>query len=48
MFEADTSLSMDSYDFVKWLYEDKILHIEFMLAQSAKQKGKNKLPTENK
>lgn len=46
MFEADTSLSMDSYDFVKWLYEDKIRHIEFVLAQSAKQKGKNKLPAE--
>lgn len=46
MFESDTSLSMDSYDFVKWLYEDRIRHIEFVLAQSAKQKGDNKLPAE--
>lgn len=46
MFESDTSLDMDSYDFIKWLYEDKIRHIEFVLTQSAKQKGKNKLPAE--
>ena len=46
MFEVDTSPSMDSYDFIKWLYEDRIRHIEFVLAQSAKQKGDNKLPAE--
>lgn len=36
----------DCYDFIKWLYEDRIRHIEFVLTQSAKQKGKNKLPVE--
>ena len=36
----------DCYDFIKWLYEDRIQHIEFVLTQSAKQKGKNKLPAE--
>lgn len=46
MFESDTSLGMDCYDFVKWLYEDRIRHIEYVLAQSAKQKGDNKLPAE--
>lgn len=44
MFESDTSLGMDNYDFIKWLYEDRIRHIEYVLAQSAKQKGDNKLP----
>lgn len=46
MFESDTSLGMDNYDFIKWLYEDRIRHIEYVLAQSAKQKGDNKLPAE--
>ena len=46
MFESDTSLSMDNYDFIKWLYEDRIRHIEYVLTQSAKQKGDNKLPAE--
>jgi hypothetical protein len=46
MFEVDTSTDMDCYDFVKWLYEDRIRHIEYVLAQSAKQKGDNKLPAE--
>ncbi len=46
MFEADTSPSMESYDFVKWLYEDIIRHIEFVLHMSDKQKGDNKLPAE--
>ena len=46
MFEADTSPSMESYDFVKWLYEDRIRHIEFVLHMSDKQKGDNKLPAE--
>lgn len=46
MFESDTSLGMDNYDFIKWLYEDRIRHIEYVLTQSAKQKGDNKLPAE--
>lgn len=46
MIEVDTSPSMDSYDFVKWLYEDRIRHIEFVLHMSEKQKGDNKLPVE--
>lgn len=46
MFEVDKSPSMDCYDFLKWHYEDRIRHIEYVLAQSAKQKGKNKLPAE--
>ena len=46
MFEVDKSPSMDSYDFVKWFNEDRIRHIEFVLTQSAKQKGDNKLPAE--
>ena len=46
MLEVDTGPSMESYDFIKWLYEDRIRHIEFVLAQSAKQKGNNKLPAE--
>ena len=48
MFEADTSPSMESYDFVKWLYEDRIRHIEFVLHMSDKQKGDNKLPEEKR
>ena len=46
MFEVDTSPSMESYDFVKWLYEDRIRHIEYVLDQSTRQKGNNKLPAE--
>ena len=37
---------MDCYDFIKWIYEDRIRHIEFVLTKSDKQKGKNKLPVE--
>ena len=48
MFESDTSPSMESYDFIKWLYEDRIRHIEYVLDQSAKQKGDNKLPEEKR
>ena len=46
MFEVNKNLDTDCYDFLKWLYEDRIRHIEFVLAQSAKQKGDNKLPAE--
>lgn len=46
MFEVNKNMDTDCYDFVKWLYEDRIRHIEFVLAQSAKQKGDNKLPAE--
>ena len=48
MFDVDTSPSMESYDFVKWLYEDRIRHIEFVLHMSDKQKGDNKLPEEKR
>lgn len=44
MIDVDTSVY--NYDFVKWLYEDRIRHIEYVLAQSARQKGDNKLPAE--
>lgn len=46
MLEVNKNLDTDYYDFVKWLYEDRIRHIEFVLAQSAKQIGDNKLPAE--
>lgn len=36
MLEVDTSPSMDNYDFIKCIYEDRIQHIEFVLAKSAK------------
>ena len=46
MIEVDTETSSDHYDFIKWLYEDKIRHIEYVLEQSARQNDDNKLPRE--